>query len=1023
MATFFEANAGTGKTTRLTDTIVELIANKVPLDRICAVTFTEKAANEMVDRLRTKIAERVSNGIFQPIVLDQLNGCFIGTMHAFCTQVLRRYGERIGVPPLFEVDEGSFFEMLFQSRWDQFLSGILNQVAPPYMHLVETLGITTLEEIAKLLASRRYQFRKPEEESFSWLLSELTNVHRWDFNPESGWYEVALKALKDFEKHRPLLAILCDGGQIKGIWRNAIRDALRSRTSDLYDALNALKHDFTDELFREYRSLGYLRFDDLLIDTRDLLRNHLDIRAQLKERYDQILIDEMQDTDAVQYEIFLYLCERRDYEEVFTLQEIVSGEKKLRLQKQKLFVVGDPKQSIYGFRNADVGAYQMVRSLMERDGVIVSSLVDNQRSCRNIVNFTNVMARRLFTVQAPVDSEPRRDYCNGISIQECVHLIKLKSAEADAQHLRVLTEAGWLAKKVEELVKDGSYSYEDIGILLRKLTNAHLYVDALYARNIPIVIEGEKFFYQTQEVIDLLNLLKYIVDEMDSIALAGMLRSPLFGLNDLQLLLFFRSYHNDYNIDAALQTALEGADQVRIQASVTLISRIQRVRAKIRGLTPGGLLDEVFRQFPVLSVAVIAYGMHRRELAPLNILKIHKEALDADLDPLITADQFVRIQESYSKEGKQREQEVMADETVKAVRILSIHKSKGLDFSVVFVPLTDYGTGGFPENTEVLYDWQTDITGFKANGFSEANYLRLRYSDDASESAVDPLLEDIDDEEKRVLYVASTRAKKRMYFCFAELAAQTKDKNPGKQLFDFLLDLHPSVHEEIEASSPWYPVANCIPQAETPMQLESVLESWERIESAQKEVTLPILTTITAEASEEDLPWKPKIVDSDHNFAILLGLICHGVLERIDFRAPDNFRTLAENEACKLFETFPVAEVYQAKLDSIAILENFLSSNASRWLASVEILGREVPVVVFDKGSNIILTGKIDLVVREAESTIILDYKTASTVETSVLEMYKRQMAIYAKAITPLLPSPPMMTLCLLRTGELLTLT
>src|SRR5262249_34895063 len=151
---------------------------------------------------------------------------------------------------------------------------------------------------------------------------------------------------------------------------------------------------------------------------------------------------------------------------------------------------------------------------------------DNYRSCPNIVEFTNRFAAQLFENDLPKPSNAKSlNLCEGKPVQDCIRLVEIESDQYDAVHLRVLSEANWLADTIAQLG-----SYKDIAILLRKLTNAHLYIDALTTRGVPVVVEGEKFFYRSQEVIDFLNLLKYIVDPMDSIALAGMLRSPLFGL-------------------------------------------------------------------------------------------------------------------------------------------------------------------------------------------------------------------------------------------------------------------------------------------------------------------------------------------------------------------------------------------------------------------------------------------------------------------------------------------------------------
>ena len=709
--------------------------------------------------------------------------------------------------PLFEVDPTSkIFDTLFETRWDRFLSGILKSGPPPYDRLIQALGIGHLRELAEKLSDRRYAFRPAEPPDLSALISNLLDPDKWDVDFQKGWGKIVHNALLQFEDNRDVLSLLTSTvHSLDTDWKNAIKDVLLCRNEEIYTALDALRRDFVNPLLKEYRGLGYLRFDDLLLDTRDLLKNHFDIRRSLKNRFDLVLVDEMQDTDPVQYEIFLYLCETKKEEGDFGLQEIVAGKERLNLQDDKLFVVGDPKQSIYGFRKADIHAYQMIKNILKQEGVQVEPLTENYRSCKAVVDFTNAMAQKLFPYEELEDSVTmRKDYCPDKKIQDCIHLTSIECDAADVQHLRVIAEANWLAEKIQTMVvgatpqngggdvgadsmvgatrrvarrpADDHAFYSDIGILLRRLTHAHIYVDALCARNIPVVIEGEKYFYLSQEVIDFINLLKWIIDEMDSIALAGLLRSPLFGLNDFELAIFFKHYRNTFDVPVSLESTLTESPASRKQSLLGFLQIIFEIRKNLKTLTPAQLVDQVLTGLPVLTVASLGYGTYRNELAPLNILKIHKQALDADSDPAVTAYAFVRMLEGYSREGLEYGQEAVADEGVDAVRIMSIHRAKGLDFPILFLPLTDHGFAMW-RNSDVLHDWKSNTVGLKVQGFTEANYLRLKYLHPDQEDHGDGVLAKLEEEERRVLYVAATRAKKAIHVSFVPIAG--KDKNTG----------------------------------------------------------------------------------------------------------------------------------------------------------------------------------------------------------------------------------------------------
>lgn len=1030
VAKWIEANAGTGKTSRLTDEIVERFRRGVPFDRLCAVTFTEKAANEMVERLRARVVGLVQAHEAPPYALDRLNESFVGTIHAFCSRILRRYGHLLGLPPLFAVDpDGSVFQSLMDTRWDRFVGRHLN-TRGEHEAFVRTFGLHALRQMVEKLAQRRHTFRPVESDDLDWLVRDLQDMDAWNL-ASKGWVPLVLQALADYPGSRDVLEVVLEAGTLQEhtAWKNAVQDLIRCRHFQFHSCLSWLKRTFVNGLLDEYRALGYLRFDDMILDTRELLKYDLEVRREVKARYDLVLVDEMQDTDPVQYEIFLYLCERNGQERDFTLREVMDGSKRLALQEDKFFGVGDPKQSIYGFRSADIGAYEAVKDLLSREGVIVEPLATNYRSCGNLIRFTNRLAKRLFPAHPPVDSHPGKDYCSGRSMRDCIRLVEVRSLNAAEQHLRILSEANWLANRVSMLISGAARKPQHIGILLRKLTSAHLYVDALNAKNIRVVIEGERFFYQSQEVIDFLNLLKWVVDDMDDLALAGVLRSPLFGLTDPETAMFFRAYGAETGVVRVLESVLR-SDAARLKTLCAFLDVIEELRSGMSGWTPGGLLREVFARLPVLIVAGLAYGNSRKELAPLNLLKIHKLALAADADPAMSAYRFVRTLESFSKESRQTGQEPMADEALPAVRIMSIHQSKGLDFPVVFVPLTDYGIGAFEDAAIVKYDWKTDIAGMRIGRFTEANYLRLKYGGDEDSVPAaheDELLSQIDDEERRVLYVAATRAKEELLFSYVPWVGK-KDPTGGRPVLELLSELlagHVPDDERVmvEASEPWLESAAAEPDALL-VPIAPILEDWKKVELAAERRSRLQHGSVTGEARpEEEEIAREEISHGPAVHARLIGLICHGVMQRVDFARKEHFAELVAVEANALKGTFNRADIEAAASECLEILDAFFRSEASVWLAAVEILGREVPVLLPELEDRKILSGKIDLLARENQTLFVIDYKTNVSLSDADLETYRRQMALYVRAVTPaasgLLIRP---RLCLLRRGVFIDL-
>ena len=331
--------------------------------------------------------------------------------------------------------------------------------------------------------------------------------------------------------------------------------------------LCALLTPFARQCRADFTRKGLVTFDGLLVRARDLLRDHPRIREELKDRYKAILVDEFQDTDPLQYEILLWLCEERS-RRAATWRDI-------RLAADKLFVVGDPKQSIYGFRGADIEAYlKVIQEVIEAQGGIRYPLTANFRSDARILDvvngvFSNLIRERpglqpeYIALQpgpeggedplTPSDragqawrrrrvggSRGRVESRAGAAAPGNGHGRKLN---ADAgRRLEAESLARWLDEEVVGRIhfrnRDGDLVPArpgHVAFLLRALTNVQVYLDALRRRGIGFVVEGERDFYATQEVVDAVNLLRAIDNPHDRLALVGVLRSPLGGHDDVEI--------------------------------------------------------------------------------------------------------------------------------------------------------------------------------------------------------------------------------------------------------------------------------------------------------------------------------------------------------------------------------------------------------------------------------------------------------------------------------------------------------
>src|SRR5262249_35329777 len=315
--------------------------------------------------------------------------------------------------------------------------------------------------------------------------------------------------------------------------------------SYFHDVLTLVR-PFNQQVRRKFLTSGWIAFDGLLARAKSLLRDHPAVRAQIKQSYRAVLVDEFQDTDPVQYEIILYLCERVGNHRIAWHD--------VDLEPGKLFIVGDPKQSIYAFRRADIEAFERVVEKIQADGGAVYSLVTNFRSDGAILDVVNNVFDRLFQPTEHVQpanewltAQPQRKHEVSVTGVQ-LHLVTQGDEDEDFDvQAATRAEAERLACCLQEELlpgttvtdregHDGSLQPGHIALIFRKLTQAQVYLDALRRYDIAYITDGEKHFYRRQEIIDFVNLLRVIDNQHDTIGLVGILRSPLGGMTDRDLL-------------------------------------------------------------------------------------------------------------------------------------------------------------------------------------------------------------------------------------------------------------------------------------------------------------------------------------------------------------------------------------------------------------------------------------------------------------------------------------------------------
>lgn len=1064
------AGAGTGKTTLLVNRLVYLLMkepNPVPITQVVALTFTNKAATEMKVRLRERLAvlarpeaDSVQSSDGGAVSCSDLQARYrlsvdaiaaraqaafndiekaqIGTLHSFAAHLLRLHPLESGVDPDFKEDDGLRFEEQFAAAWDCWLDQELSRAGQHHHLWRSVLSLTTLDAVRVLsrslcselvdlntlqqqlasiavtpavsswiqhMGDRANQLMKtydrPKRRKVEHMLAAASSLMRLvaakglpgrqDLTTaERGWLDKDLgNAVGEWEKgdFKEAAALIQTAQHLQSVDHGFL--------NDLLTLLLPLVRNIRETFSRQ----GWLSFDGLLARARTLLFEHPSVRERIKRDYRAVLVDEFQDTDPVQYEIILAVSERQGSQAV--------DWRDMLLEPGKLFIVGDPKQSIYAFRRADIEAFDRVMEKVTADGGLERTLTTNFRSDAAVLEPVNEVFDRLFERQPLVqpanvrlEVRPQR---RPASIEPGVRLnVTVPDGEeafdaAGATRAESEVLARWLA---DEVLSHSSMKPGHVALLFRKLTQADSYLDALRRHDIPYVIEGEKHFYRRQEVIDLANLLRVLDHPHDEIALTGLLRSPLGGLTDRELYELKQAGHFNY-----LRAArLEGWSHARAAAVRRLYEHLAWLHQAIPVLPLADAIELLFDRLPILDLA--AASLHG-EQAVANLMKVKQTAASLADRPHMTLSGFVELMIARLEEQPDESESPLAEESLEAVHVLTIHKAKGLEFPIVVLPGLHQGSGRERSVSQVSYDWSSGTYGLSLDRHWSLGSLLVRHKLRLREEA----------ERRRVLYVGMTRAKELLL-----LSGGITTRSVGETVFDLLRNIGTGEigtastealkiggseipHRVIRAPERKRPrrrvdrMANAalIDPKEIAERWEVRTARWTEIRETPHHLTPTTLGKRAASVIREPIP-----VRQDAEIGRLAGVVAHRLLERWDFsHDPSELFVqvvLAVQATLGPDDQSRAGAVVESVHD---LLATFSRSEAYARLRSSKILGREVPFIMPWEDRQV-MEGVIDLIYRLNGELWIADYKTdAISADEAVLraERYRMQSHVYKAAV------------------------
>lgn len=802
------ANAGSGKTFVLSKRFVEIILSEgAELDSIVAITFTDKAAGELNKKIAKEIENRLETETDETkarkleSVRRQLVSTNISTIHSFCVNVLREFAPEAGIDANFlPVDQYTADELLTLSV-DESINQLIN--SPDYenklKYLIRFFGSKRIlvTHLTKAVEQRKNidqhlsgLYSKSEEEiaghfqkifelQFDKLFSDKIEKLKTaaaainDFvlnQPKTNETAVSiaaiikklapdLSALEKIEILKSLAGeLLTKEGSVKVRgYLNKHKDDFEKETgvvekifAELNDLLKITTDDnahielarfgknfldifsFTEKLYSSKKQQkGYLDFEDILLHTQKILELD-DVKEYLRGKFKHIMIDEYQDTNEVQYKIFMPILSY--------------------LQHGNLFVVGDEKQSIYMFRDADLRIFNQTKTdiaAAEKTGKLLS-LPHSFRMAPQLVLFTNKLFSNLFDQPDPELNEVK--YSELVCAKDENEKGAVEFLLADNE--KNISEAALMANKIIELAADADseIDFSNIGILCRKRNLFEELEKELTAKKIPYTIVGGKGFYQRQTIYDVYNYLTFLLNTNDDAALVGILRSPFFNFSDTEIFElsleegnnFFQKLNKCQHKSEQCKKALERLNEhLNLALSSEIYTLIRRI-----------LLDSGY------WAVVAAKKNSKQEIANLEkLLVLARTFTQKSFKNLY--DFTTSLRESIETMEDEGQAQITKEEN--SVKLLTIHQAKGLEYKAVFL----YGCNGYAKEDHVK---TRGLNIDKDFGFLSKVPMKENYFEEYATPPVAALYNYINRrknyaEIKRLLYVAVTRAMNKLFIC------------------------------------------------------------------------------------------------------------------------------------------------------------------------------------------------------------------------------------------------------------------
>ena len=1036
-----EAAAGTGKTTMMVDRMIALLSKPAcSIHELAAVTFTRKAAAELRSRFQLKLEEKLrdpafSENAFLQAALANIEKCFIGTIHSFCARLLRERPIEAGVEISFreiDEDEDSIFR---NAAWDDHLAR-LHAAGDPILAELHNAGIAVndLREGFSRYASfpdvPEWPVAATDGVDFTLLRRMIEGVgsdaeristlmpHR-DQDDLMRRYSRVARMIDHADLASPpdLIAILKELRRTRNPaieankWPSGKRQAAEERAGwqEHYNAastwlnrLSRASYPLVLRTIQPVRALydrmraeaGVLNYQDLLIRAADLLRDKPHIRTYFKKRFTKLLVDEFQDTDPIQAEVMMLLTAKDTTEKQWEKCEPEPG---------SLFVVGDPKQSIYRFRRADIVTYTKVKEILTKSGGKIIHLQTNFRSSQPIIDWVNTVFRGRF--KGPSEYEPEYVELLSVGAQGSGALpgavignflpadLTTKDALAEYESdliarfiLHAVENKMPIPRKKEHLALgwEPHARFDDFLIVTVRKDRLGVYASKLQKYGIPHQVTGGDALNQTAEIPLLKKCVSAVTQPDNPVALVAALRSELFGISDDALYLFKRG-GGEFSF---LSEVPAGFQHSEAEALSDAFSRLKRYSVLFKELPPVAAMESMVADMGLAASAAMNPEGNSRAGSLLKALELLRPIQRTAWTVGDLLDYLDTIQNSTEKRDAIPDRE----EDKPFVRVMNLHKVKGLEAPVVF--LADPSG----QNDSHVVRFHIDRTKGTPRGYLAVRDPNWEMEQYAPYIAMPADWESLEEKERafqdaegtRLLYVAGTRA------CHQLIVTQRTDRyeryNPWKSFKDAVANKPRfRVPDDFQAPSQ-EPVQ--IPNAEVATAEAKIRDQWSAILS-------PTYHTAGVKELTVDHAAFPQSTDGR---GMKWGSAIHSMLQTAMSEDTEDLAALARSALAKEGVDNPDVLVK----DAVATVRSVMASSIWQRAKNSPKCLVEVPFEILEKsvdnsGKEIdtILRGAIDLVFLENDKWVIVDYKTDSPPRDQLpllVELYRGQVRKYAEA-------------------------